>query len=392
MALDLARQLVLRWPEPDAAHVSLLRQADVEAVVLDAPHAGFEKACAAAGIVCTAGLTLPSGGLWPGLRNAGVRGRGADDTASASREPWIDSNLHLYGMRRLLRPSQPALLAYRAPASQMVPHETVELALAEARLSGGNCVLSLPARYREQLLAGEEKAVEAWQSLGRAARWLKENAVLCGRPAMPSIMVLVEQGGGTVEIAHLLYRRHASPMLAAVVPRPDPQRLLALVAAGLKPPAAALRREIFAHAEAGSTVVMDWAHGLSQKPVKQDTDRDWFSLGKGNVVGYREPVIDPSEFALDVIDIVTHRRRPVRLWNALSCIGLASEGQLTVINYGSAAQQEIQARIQGHYYSATLLRPEAPPVELNTARRGSTTEVFLPGIGRFAAVRFRGRA
>ena len=34
----------------------------------------------------------------------------------------------------------------------------------------------------------------------------------------------------------------------------------------------------------------------------------------------KRPIADPSEFALDVIDIITHKRRAVRTWNAPAVI------------------------------------------------------------------------
>ena len=35
-----------------------------------------------------------------------------------------------------------------------------------------------------------------------------------------------------------------------------------------------------------------------------------------------------------------------------------------LVNYGSPIDMDIQTRVQGHYTSATLLRPEAPPLKL----------------------------
>jgi hypothetical protein len=62
---------------------------------------------------------------------------------------------------------------------------------------------------------------------------------------------------------------------------------------------------------------------------------------------------------------------------------------LHVVNYGSPAGTETQARVQGVFANATLLRPDAPPLPLPTARRGSTTEIQLPPFRRLASVVFR---
>src|SRR5207247_952746 len=139
-----------------------------EAVVLSAPAPRFSEACGAAGI-----QTLPAAqiepvalleGSWPGVaREAAVPGRG-DETASASREPWIEINSHWVAYLRALFPERPAILAYKAPAEErMTPFDSLELALVEARVSGGNYILDVPTRYREALLRADEKALSAWR-------------------------------------------------------------------------------------------------------------------------------------------------------------------------------------------------------------------------------------
>jgi hypothetical protein len=129
--------------------------------------------------------------------------------------------------------------------------------------------------------------------------------------------------------------------------------------------------------------------------VRREEDRDFFSLGKGQLVAYRKPVLDPSEFALDVIDIVTHKQRSIRLWNAPAVIALATDSPnvgerlVHLVNYGRAVDAEIQARVQGHFDSAQLIRPNGEPVSLKPARRGSTTEVFVPELNRLGVLIFR---
>ena len=104
--------------------------------------------------------------------------------------------------------------------------------------------------------------------------------------------------------------------------------------------------------------------------------------------------MDPSEFALDVIDVISHKRRPVRLWNAPAVIALVTDSPrrgerlLHVINYGSPINNDVQVRIQGHFTKATLMRPDAAPVALKPAKRGTTTEIFLEEMQRLGVVVF----
>jgi len=422
MSIDSANRVLIRWDGADPSHAALLTEAAIDGVVLAASNEPFARACQAAKVqvgltselrparlaeLPAAGSAILTAGLWPGITRPPSGGRN-DETASASREPWVDANGYLVGWLRALYPDRPAVLGYEAgeaaglKADRMVPHDTVELALVEAWTAGGNWIVSLPAAFRKDLLAGENRARQAWQRFGQTARWLKQNAGLFGRPPIPAITAMVEPGRATAEIANLLYRRGGSPALAraSMPPAPEPANRLALVAASLRDPAAEVRARILAHAEAGAAVVTDtagtspWWRDPRLKAVKTQQDREFFGLGKGQVVAYKKRIVDPSEFALDVIDIVTHPRRAVRLWNAPAVIPLATAGRsegealLIAVNYGSPIESEIQARIQGVFAKATLLRPEAAPLDLKPARRGSTTEVYLPELVRLGVVVF----
>jgi hypothetical protein len=422
MPLDFSRDLVLRWQDPDPLHVPLLKSAGISAVVLSAAHDAFSAACSKAGIATLTPSDLPllplsevgsakpgtqvaaTSGLWPGIRRPpSVAGRG-DETASASREPWVDSNGYLIGYLRALYPSRPPLLGYLPDGlgDRAVPFDSLELALIEAWSAGGNYVLAVENRYREALLRHDAKAVEAWASLGRTARWLRENVALFRQPPLPIVTALVEPGPATAEIANLLYRRNASPLLvsAAAPPPPDPALRFSLVAANLRQPEPRIAKRLLAHAETGATLIVasppaqPWWRTPSMKSVRSEADREFYALGKGQVVAYRKPVADPSEFALDVIDILTHKRRAVRIWNAPAVVAVVTgsprrgERLLHLVNYGSPIDTDLQVRVQGNFAKATLLRPDGSPLSLPTAKRGTTTEVFVPEVKRLGVVIF----
>lgn len=329
-------------------------------------------------------------GLWPGVRSSGRRGRDTE-VASASREPWVDANSYLVKYHRALGAA--GVLAYGAGDRMDVeiPYDTAELALIEARIAGGNYIVDLPPRFRAGLAANEAKAQAAWQSLVKTANWLKQNQGLMGRAVLPEVTALVEPGAATRELANLLHRRGASPALASADRVPAPQAgILVVVAAGLKQvPEAA-----FAHARAGASVVIDSAAPAGATQQREEVDRVFYKLGQGTVVAYKKKIVDPSDFAMDVIDVVTHKKRATRLWNAGAAIPLATVGArpgeaiLHIVNYGSAAREELQAQIQGHFAKAMLLCPEAAAVALPVKRRGTATEVFVPSLQRLAIVRF----
>jgi len=181
-------------------------------------------------------------------------------------------------------------------------------------------------------------------------------------------------------------------------------RRLVLSTAGIDAPQGAARRRILAHAEAGATVVADqpgdaaWWRTEGLKPLRGDPDRQFFSLGRGQLVAYKEPITDPGEFALDLVDIVGQRRRAARLWNSRAGLALATvaprsgavrgKAALHVVNYSQPAATPVLARIQGVFSQATLLSPEAEPSPLKVARRGTSSEVAIPQLVRVATVVF----
>ena len=398
--MDLNFDLLLRWRQPKKEHWALLGQLKPDLIVLDEASAEFTAVAAQAGTKTVLRGELPGvieDGLWPGIRRAASRRARQEEVASASAEPWVDANGYLVAFHRAIHPSRPAVLGYEANEKAGVkpdveiPYGTTELALVEARVGGGNFILDLPERYREKLLMADPAAIASWKSLAATTKWLKENSKLFGLPVLPQIKALVEPGGFTREIANLLHRRGASPSLCLANSLPASNAAsLVWVAAGLKEvPAACI-----AATELGALLVMDQVVPSTAKLTREESDRKFYSLGKGTVVSYNRRIVDPSEFALDVIDLLSHKRRATRLWNASSSIPLATKGPvageavLTVINYGGGTREEVQAHIQGHFSRALLLCPEKPPVELRVAKRGSSSEVFIPALQRVATVRF----
>jgi hypothetical protein len=373
-------EVVLHLSGPDSEHEQVWKSIGVERIVYErAEEDGLGR--------------VVRDGTWPGIRRGANRRGFEAEVASASNEPWVDANGYLVEYWRSLDPGRAVWLGQSPPEREDVKFadHSIEVALVEARLAGGNFVLRLPKQFSERLFSGEKNAVAAWTRLGETVRWLREHEALFGLPPMPNIMAMVEPGMATREIANLLHRRGASPYLcAAASGLPAGQQAAAVVGAGLKtlPPSA------FEAARAGAVLVVDQPAPAGATLTRQDTDRNIYALGQGRVVSYTRRIVDPSEFALDVIDLITHKRRATRIWNASTVIPAATVGPrpgeaiLRLVNYGAQAREDVQAHIFGHYARAVLVRPGHPAQTLPTARRGGATEVFLPTLERVGIVRF----
>jgi hypothetical protein len=158
---------------------------------------------------------------------------------------------------------------------------------------------------------------------------------------------------------------------------------------------------MLAHAQAGATVVTDaygegaWWRGASCKLARAFEDREFYTLGRGRVVAYKDEIQDPGDFALDVLDLAG-RERAARVWDYGATIALATSAPaggpgkaiLSVVNYGHPARRDLMAQIHGQFNEATLLRPEAKEASLRVARRGPNTEVVLPDLNLLAAIVF----
>ena len=394
MQIDLGRPLIARWRDGKPTDVALLKAIGANTVWLETPQPEFAGVCKAVGIAGVDAMDALRAGVWPGIRSAGRRRSPDGEVSSASSEPWVDSNGYLVACQRAA--GQSSLLAYSVgdAASRMVAFETLEIALAEAWMMGGNFALEVEDRYLRALRTGDPKAIAAWTKLGRTAAWLKQNVGLFGRTATPVITALYDGRGPSRELANLLFRRNASPSIVTAPPAPSPH-IKAIVAASITPPDERTKAAILAHASEGAIVVVDadWWQTPAAKTTKEEVDRVFFSLGKGQVVAYRKRIAEPSEFALDVIDLVTHRQRPLRLWNAPAIVGVASQGVrtgtiLTLLNYGVSVPEDIQAHVLGTYTRALLHMPGAAPVSLKVAKRAAMSEVFIPKLERACAIEF----
>ena len=422
MAVDLSSEIILRWDKSSPRHVALFKSGGITALWPDEKNDAMERACAAAGIsvlgphdvqlISPAHLDDATGdaaivikdGVWSG---ASMPEREEPVTAGATARPWVNANGYRIGYLHALYPGRPPILGY-SPDSEagLKPDKppalaSLELALIDAWAAGGNYVLTLTPEHRQELLSGKPEALAVWRTLGRTARWLRENAALFRQPTLPNITLLVERGDTTAELANLMYRQNASPRLvnAANPPAPDPLHCAVLVAAGIRSPSASVADRILAHAEAGATVVTDvagddaWWRYKGWKSERAFEDRTFFKAGRGRLVAYAQKIQDPGDFAFDVIDLAGINR-PVRLWDNGAVIALTASNEdgkdvLRAVNYGPPFRStEILAQVPGHFSSAHLLRPEAPPLSLKVALRGPNTEVAIPALNLLAVIAF----
>jgi len=420
--MDLSTEVILRWDKPAPEHVALFAEGGVTALWLAQRDAPVERACAAAGIhvlapddvrllkmeqlenVTDRSNVVIKDGVWAGATYASTR---EAIRAGATARPWVEANGFRIGYLHALYPEMRPVLGYQMDEEAGVKPgkppalSRLEAALVEAWMSGGNYVLSLLPEHQQSLIAGQAEARKVWRALGRTARWLRENIALLRQPTLPNITMLVESGETTSELASLMYRQNTSPLLVRsdALPAPAPECKV-LVTAGIRPPAAELRARMLAYAKAGATVVTDaygdkaWWRGEC-KLARPFEDREFYTLGRGRIVAYKEEIQDPGDFALDVLDLAG-RERATRMWDYGAVIALATVAPpggpgkilLKAINYTRPFRYGLIAQVYGRFAKATVFRPEDKPVTLPVAPRGPCTEIVLPALDLLAVVEF----
>jgi hypothetical protein len=252
------------------------------------------------------------------------------------------------------------------------------------------------------LLEDGPRAVAAWQSLARTVRFVKENPESFRGRVESRVSVAAGSTEQSGELLNMMYRRNVTPEVFASreLAAWEPGRCRVLVAANIERPTPAGVRRVVEFAKAGGTVLTApaaagepaWWQDGSLKPIRSDDERGTYALGKGQVVAYREPVADPSEFALDVIDAQGMRTRDLRIWAAESAIGLLNgapggKKSVTLVNYGSPLEDwEFLVRVEGVFRKAVFREPGAAAVELRFTRRDTGTEINVDHLRRVAVI------
>jgi len=475
LSLDPDRDLIAWWPAADEACVHLLHQIGINALITTTPAA--IAACRAAGIAAiaeipaepseqalaaareqgfsaaavsagsdpkalrdlvraengfvsfvylkaeqvawdvTPAFAVVRSGTWPGIHPLDT------EVASASEGVWIDANSSLAAYLRAVYPQRPAILGYRpdedagVSANRAVPFESVEIALADAFAAGGSVILSFPEDYKQALLRGDARALEAWQSLRQVAGFLKQQRAGVRGPAWSRTAVIagsLEQSG---EVLNLAYRQSLSPKVLPVdrLPALKPAEIDVIAAVNI-PISQDAARNLLQFAAGGGCVLTTpppsgsaWWNVPESRSVRKDKDRDVFAVGLGRVYAYRGAIDDPGEFALDLREAAAEKSGPargpknldIRIWETGIVLGVLRHPPgttqrgglrrivLVLTNYGSPVGYDFLIGVRGAYRRAAFAQAgEEGFRPLDAMPRPGRVECNLKDFRRIAIVVF----
>jgi len=344
-------------------------------------------------------------GTWPGLHALDT------GTAGASERPWLDANLHLYEYLRAFYPQRLPLLSYH-PKNPSANLYSVETALAEAFAGGGNTILDFPESYRQRIVRADPRALTALRSLGKVAAFAKAQQNLLRISNGSRTAVLSQSLEQAEEILNLAYRNNLAPRAVPVTPHPRWEAnhigIMAAVNLDLEPQTATCLIQFL---QAGGKVLtapategkpQKWWEAAAPRQLRTQGSSIAYAAGKGEVYVYPEPVSDPAEFALDLMEVaggdnvegVGLRGLDFRVWNTGVVLGTlyqnAGEKVVLLTSYGSDQDYDLLLSVRGEFATASYEDPFTNgPKALTVMQRPGRVELDLKSVRRLGIVRLK---
>jgi hypothetical protein len=330
--------------------------------------------------------------MWPG------RERQDTSTASATATPWINSNAWRVAWLRAKFPGRKALIGLPAPEKDGVAN--LALAVADAWSAGGNSIIPAPDGLAERLRKGEPRAAAGWRELLEVLRFMNRWRTVLEQPVGSRVCVLAGGFEAVGEILNMLFRRDATPAVSGEdAGGLRTGRHKVAVTAGA-PGGAEGKQRVLEFVRQGGVLLASplaagdgpWWPAAEVRKVKGEEEREVLALGKGQVVAYKDPVLDPAEFALDVLEAVGWEARDLRSWHSGTVIGLlrrSTEGKtaLLLVNYGTPPVDGPLVRVEGEFMKAAQYMPESEAgFSLAPKKRGSGVEIDVRSFNRLALI------
>jgi hypothetical protein len=358
------------------------------------------------------GITVISG-LWPGIRLS--RSGNRDEASSGpTGEPWVNSNGWKVRLATALKP-QSAVWVDARPETPSLGSYT--LCLADAAACGGRWIISLEDQFATGIQSGNQEALGAWQSLGRAANFFAAHSSWSDYIGEAVVGVVSDFAGAdeflSQEVLNLLTRTWEQ---YRIIPKTgfSMEQL-----AGLRgvlypdsdPPSAELREQMLNFVKDGGLLITrpEWG-GLPGSPAEWDHPRyNCRVLGRGRIAIAKSDDADPYLLANDTVALVSHEFDLLRFWDAsavnayLSATPDRKKGVVQIVSYASETNgrryrspSTVTVRVVGPYRTARLLTfdqssqltPLTQPVsnKVGVEIETGALELHLPRLFQYAAV------
>ena len=320
--------------------------------------------------------------IFRGLNSHGkrpqIRGRmvvehnGILHVSSPSSQPWVDSNHALVRFEQAFHPGETPLYTFQWELTDTLQRQLgpsaadYSLAIAEAGALRSDLLLNLHAPLQIALAQRDPGAWTLWKDVRKYLEF-SAHAAAGSDQALAYVGVITDDFNKSYEAVNLLARHNIpfriSPPARLSLDTFADLDIVILFAAPDKKSADA----VFAFAKQGGTAVLVNIRGefpwQSAAKSKVGEEAASYATGRGRVIEYPGPVLDPETFAVDIRRLMGNRKTIISLWNSLTTVVVpyrdtkSGKTTLELINYAEEPL-EVQLQMKGTYRQARYSTPE----------------------------------
>ena len=314
----------------------------------------------------------------PGGKQADMQGtmvvesNGVLQVSSPTQQPWIDSNVALTRFLRAYHPNEVPLIGFEWNLQDSIeqrygpPPQDYLIAVAEAGAFHYDVILPIHDSLQNGLVRGNPQAQRVWSEIRKYIQFYARGDGNEQAHLVSDVGVVTEDYDSSFEAMNLM-ARHNIPFR---VIRPD--ELDAGLLQGMavivffSPLDGSAAEFVNRFATLGGTVVLVGQTGNfpwhSAPQVKENSEVRVYTTGKGRVLEFSAPIVDPDSFARDMWRLLEKPGHTVSLWNALTILAAnqaegASGAQIDLVNY-SAQPTRVQVRVKGTFSHIRYDTPE----------------------------------
>lgn len=307
-----------------------------------------------------------------------IRGRmvvernGILQVSSPSSQPWVDSNQAVVRFEQAFYPAETPVYTFQWELTDTLQRQlgpsaaNYSLAIAEAGALHSDIILNIHEPLQVGLAKGDSASWALWNQV---KRYLVFSAYHQGHSYRPLayVGVVTDSFVKSYEAVNLL-ARHNIPF--RIIRHTDLKSAsmndldIAILFHAPERDSLATVHEFTAR---GGIVVLVNIKGSfpwqSAPQEKVGEDSISYADGKGRVIEFAGPVLDPETFAVDIRRLMGTHKTMVSLWNSLTTIVVpyrdASSGKTTLelINYAEESL-EVQLQMKGAYQTVRYSTPE----------------------------------
>jgi len=315
--------------------------------------------------------------------------------SSPTAQPWVDSNLAVVRFAQAFHPGSTPLYTFAWSASDPLQKQLgpgaaeYALAVAEAGAFHADLILDLPENLQNSLAHDDPDAWTTWKQvqrfLGFYVRGNRDSLQL-----VTSVSVWTDSEKGSYEAVNLMARHNISFRVL----RKEDLNTRSLkdvdILVAFSTPEKEQIEIISDFVAEGGTAVLVNVHGSfpwqSTNSVRRTEQAVVYGVGKGRVIEFSGPIIDPETFAQDIRRLMAKERIPISLWNSLTTLVIPYRDPRTdhtileLINYEEEPLQ-FQVQVKGSFASIRYETPEHGCCETLTPRHvNGFTEFVVPNL------------